>query len=102
MAANILLATTPPPPHPGCGVIGKIHLLSKYGRVASQIKGIHKCSNMLANILPAPPLHPGDGSKGQNSTVFNFMELKGMEHRAPYKHIFSPYTHPQPVGCIKR
>ena len=27
---------------------------------------------------------------------------KGMEHRAPYKHIFSPYTHPHPVGWIKR
>ena len=29
-------------------------------------------------------------------------KLKGMEHRAPCKHIFYPYTHPQPVGWIKR
>ena len=28
-------------------------------------------------------------------------KLKGMEHRAPCKHVFSPYIHPQPVGWIK-
>ena len=29
-------------------------------------------------------------------------KLKGMEHRAPRKHIFYPYTHPQHVVWIIR
>ena len=28
-------------------------------------------------------------------------KLKGMEHRAPCEHLFSPYAHPQHVGWIK-
>ena len=32
------------------------------------------------------------------------IKLKGMEHnkRAPCKHIFCPYTHPEPPDGIKR
>ena len=31
-----------------------------------------------------------------------YNNLKGIEHRASCKHIFSPYIHPQPVCWIKR
>ena len=54
---------------------------------------------------PPPPL-----GYGVNRSDFNFFQnmamlhnkLKGMEHRAQCKHMFSPYTHPQPVGWIKK
>ena len=43
---------------------------SEHGHVAYQIKDNHKCSNMLANILPADPysLALGMGSVDQNSS----------------------------------
>ena len=61
-----------------------------------------------ANILPttSPSTTPtlGVGSKGQNSTFSEHghvaYQIKG--NGAACKHIFSPYTHPQPVGWIKR
>ena len=28
------------------------------------------------------------------------IKLNGMEHRAPSKHIFCPYTHPRPLGSM--
>ena len=34
--------------------------------------------------------------------VMLHIKLKGMEHRAPFKHIFCPYTHPQPPDVVKR
>ena len=34
--------------------------------------------------------------------VMLHIELKGMEHRVPCKHIFWPYTHPQPPDGVKR
>ena len=37
-----------------------------------------------------------------HNMVMLHIKLKGMEHRAPYMHIFSPYTHPKPLGWIKR
>ena len=91
---------------------------SEHGHVANQIKWNHECSN-IANIFPAdPPPTLGVGSTAQNSffseprdqkvkiqlfqnMVMLHINLKGMEHRAPCNHIFSPYTHPQPVGWIK-
>ena len=33
--------------------------------------------------------------------VMPHIKIKGMELRAPYKHMLSPYTHPQPVGWVK-
>ena len=36
---------------------------SEHGHVAYRITGNHKCSNMVANILPADPHpDPGDGA----------------------------------------
>ena len=29
------------------------------------------------------------------------IKLKGMERRAPFKHIFCPQTHPRPLGSGK-
>ena len=34
--------------------------------------------------------------------VMLHIKLKGMEHRAPCKHIFCPYTHPRPLGWGQR
>ena len=46
--------------------------------------------------------HRGQKVKIQlfQNMVMLHSKLNGMEHRAPCKHIFSPYTHPQPVGWI--
>ena len=57
----------------------------------------HGGSKDLACIPPQPNPHdPGGESKGHTSTFYNMVmlhiKLKGMEHRAPLKHIFSPYT----------
>ena len=46
-------ARSPSSPQPrGCG---QTSTLSEHGHVAYQIKGNHKCSNMVAKILPADP-----------------------------------------------
>ena len=49
---------------------------------------------------------PGVESKSQNifflKVVMLYMKLKGLEHVAPCKHIFCPYTHPRPRGGVKR
>ena len=39
----------------GWGQKVKIQLFSEHSHVAYRIKEIHKCSNMVANILPADP-----------------------------------------------
>ena len=45
-----------------------MQLLPKHGHVAYQIKENHKCSNMVANVLPADTPTLGMGLMGQNST----------------------------------
>ena len=59
----------PPPPTPPTlwmGSVGKKSVFfSVHGHVTYQIKENHKCSNMVANILPANTLDPGDGVKIQ-------------------------------------
>ena len=65
----------PPPPHlhpdPVEGTIlnKATSVFSVHGHVTYQIKENHKCSNMVANILPADTLDPGDGV---NRSKFNF------------------------------
>ena len=47
-------------------------------------------------------LGPWVGSKCQNifsEVVMLHIKFKGMEHRAPCKHISCPNTHPRPLGC---
>ena len=49
-------------------------LFSEHGHVVYQIKGNHKCRNMVANILPIDPPDPGAGVK------FNFFRTLVMLH----------------------
>ena len=63
-------------------------------------------SKYFTSTPPAP--NPGvGGGGGVKRSKFNFdfiffNKLKGMEHRAaPCKHIFSPFTHREPVGWIE-
>ena len=80
MVANIL--PTDPTPHPWGGSIGQDSIFQTWA-YAYQLKGKGKTTH----------LDPG----GQNVKIKLFMlhnNLKGMEHRAPCKHKFSPYTHP--------
>ena len=58
---------------------------------------------MQAHILSLhTPSVPGVWSKCPNifpsESSCVLIKLKGMEHRAPHKHIFCPYTHPLPLG----
>ena len=59
--------------------------------VAYQIKGNHKFSNLVANIMPATPSPPPPDPRGQKLNIQLFqnmvilhVKLKGMEHRAPW------------------
>ena len=60
-------------------------------------------------FTPQTPTHPTLTLGGQTVKVQHFqnmvmlhIKLKGMDPRETCKHIFCPYTHPQPVGWIKR
>ena len=83
------------------GSIDPISTFSEHGPVAYQIKGNHKCSNMVANILPAdpppPPTQPplprvpnprGWGQKVEiqlfQNMVMLHIKLKGMTHTATW------------------
>ena len=61
-------------------------------------------NNYFAHIPP----HSSLGEWGQKvKTLFRNMvmfhiELKGMEHRAPYKHIFCAYIYPLPLWWGQR
>ena len=62
---NNILPADPLPPDPGVGSKGKNLTFSEHGHAAFEIKVNHKCSNMVANILPADPSQTlGVGSKG--------------------------------------
>ena len=70
----------PPPPPPLCGVgsIGQYSTVSKHGNIVFQIEWNHKCSSMIANIMPTdsyPLLHPGGVSKGQNPTFLKHSHI---------------------------
>ena len=55
----------------GTTSVGQNSTFSEHGHVAYQIKEHHKCSNMVANTLPADPPPPptlGMGSVGKNTT----------------------------------
>ena len=102
MVANIL-----PLPRIWGGSKGQNSTFSEHGHVAYQIKGNDECSNMQAHILSLHTLStPGVGSKVKTffilKVVMLHIKLKGMEHRAPCKHIFYSYTHPQPLDGVKK
>ena len=65
----------------GGGSKGQNSTLSEQGHVAYQIKENHKCSNIVANVLPADPYPPTptpppppDPGYGGNRSNFNFSE----------------------------
>ena len=57
---------------------------------------------LLYRCSPSFYLHHVPAVTGECGGRRWFCFKKGMEHRAPCKHIFSTYTHPQPVGWIKK
>ena len=68
----------------GVGSKGQYSTFSEHGHVAYQIKGNQKCSNMVANILPADPRDPGDVVKiqfFQNMDMLH-IKLKGITNAA--------------------
>ena len=70
----------------------KIQLFQDMVLLHIKLKGITKCSNMVANILasdpPPPPPDPGVGSKGQNSTFSEHghvaYQIKGITNAAAW------------------
>ena len=50
------MTAAPPPPPPDPRVKRSNLTFAEHDHVAYQIKGNRKCSNMVANILPAAPL----------------------------------------------
>ena len=70
------------------GSKGQNSTFSEHGHVAYQIKGNHKCSNMVANVLPADPTHPHDPGVGVKRSKFNFFiklnEMLDLEFRGSW------------------
>ena len=59
MVANNLPQTpTAPSPYLGLGSQGQKSTFSEHGHVKYQIKENHKCSTMVATIMPKDPLLP--------------------------------------------
>ena len=59
----------------------------------------------ILSLQTHTPSTPGVRSKVEFfflKVVMLHIKLKGIEHRAPCKHIFFPLTHLQPVGWTKR
>ena len=70
---------SPPPMTLGMGSIGQSSSFFRtWVIVTYQIKGITKCSNTVANILPADPLppSPGDWVSRSNSTFSEHIKLR--------------------------
>ena len=61
-----------PPPTVGIGSVGQNSTVSEHGHGASQFQETHKCSNMVANILPADP--PPSLEYWVSRSKFNFLE----------------------------
>ena len=74
----------------GVGSVGQNSTFSEHGHVAYQNKENHKCSNMVATILPTDSLHPPPdlwlGSIGHTSNVA--YQIKGnhsmLQHGSKY------------------
>ena len=82
----------------GVGSKGHTSTFLEHNQVAYQFKENHKCSNMVANILPAHPPPPlGMGSVGQNLTFLECghvaYQIKENQNAGNYREL-NP-THPQ-------
>ena len=92
MVANILPADPPPSPNPGDGVISQNSTFSEHGHVAYQLKGITKCSSIVAIFLPTDPPPPTTiGRRGQEVKIQLFqnmvmlhIKLKGITNAATW------------------
>ena len=75
---------------------------SVYGHVAYQIKGHHANTYVVLTYT----LDSESGVKRSKlfflKVVMLHIKLKGMECKAPCKHIFCPYAHPRPVGPVQK
>ena len=100
--SNILTQTF----DPWGGVKGQTIFFFESSHVAYQIRRKWSIEqNASTYSVLTHTLAPGVGSKVKKNSLKEVMlqiKLKGMEHRAPCKHIFCPYTHPQPAGSVKR
>ena len=82
----------------GVGSKVKIHLFQKmvmlHIKLKTQSRMQQHGSKYFAHRPPCPTLEWGQKVKIQlfQKMVMLHIKLKGMEHRAPCKHIFSPYT----------
>ena len=79
---------------------------SNSSHVAYQIKGNGALGTIQAHILSLHSIHwtLRVRSKGQYifKVVMMYIKLKGMKRRVLCKYTFCPYTHPRPVGWVKR
>ena len=81
-------------------------LFSRSSHVAYQINGNGAWSTMQAHNYSVftYTLDPSGGVTVKIhvlKVVMLHFKLKGMEDRAHCKHIFCPYTHPQPLGPVR-
>ena len=89
-------ARNPLPPTLGVGVKGQNSIFTEYDHVAYQINRNHECGILQAHILSFHS--PSTAEVGSKVKTFFFylkvvmlhIKLKGMENRAPRKHIFCP------------
>ena len=68
------------------GSKGQKSTFSEHGHVAYEIKGNHKCNNIVVNILPAdPPSHPAPDPEGD----VNRAEMKGSQQQGTLVHFWA-------------
>ena len=78
-----------------------IQLFLEHRHLAYHIEGDDECNMQAHTISFRAPSTPRVGSKVKIvllKVVMLHIKLIGMEHRAPCKHIFCPYIHPQSLG----
>ena len=87
------------------GIKGQSNFFSESSHVAYQIRREWSIDHHASthSILTHTPSTPRVGSMSFILKVaMMHIKLKEREHRASYKHIFGPFTHPRPVGWMKR
>ena len=88
------------PSYLGEGSNGQNSTLPEHGHIAYQIKGNHKCSNLVANSLPGDSLPLPLGPKCQTSLFLEHghvaYQIKGYHKCSNMVEIFCPQT-PSPL-----
>ena len=95
--------------HGGWGQKVQIQFFSEHGQFAYQIKENHKCSNMVANVLPADCLHPPDPGVEVKVQISTFSEhghvayqIKGKHECSNIANILSHPPSPDPRDGVNR